>query len=116
MRSGETLASIAGGLWGDAGLWYKIAQANGLVGIDANSALAAGSTLTIPNIVTNVHNNSGTFQVYDPAQALGDTRPDAIAPPIDTNAACGRLGAIIVVAVVVAARCMPSSPSGWRSR
>ncbi|WP_298015777.1 LysM peptidoglycan-binding domain-containing protein [uncultured Parasphingopyxis sp.] len=112
MRSGETLASIAGGLWGDAGLWYKIAQANGLTGIDANSALAAGSTLTIPNIVTNVHNNSGTFQVYDPAQALGDTRPDAIAPPIDDGGQCAVIGQILIVAVTVAVTSALAGPLG----
>ena len=34
MRSGVTLTSIALALWGDASLWYLIAQANG---IDATS-------------------------------------------------------------------------------
>ncbi|MEM8696559.1 MAG: LysM peptidoglycan-binding domain-containing protein [Pseudomonadota bacterium] len=111
VRSGDTLASIAAGLWGDASLWYKIAEANGLQGVDANTALTAGRALQIPNIVTNLHNNADTFRVYDPAQALGDVRPDAPFPMVVEPAeeqqgkkggGCGVVGKILTVAVAVA--------------
>jgi len=40
VRSGDTLQGIAQQLWGDASLWYKLAQANGL---SAGATLAAAS-------------------------------------------------------------------------
>ncbi|WP_367185880.1 LysM peptidoglycan-binding domain-containing protein [Sphingomonas bacterium] len=43
VRSGDTLAGIAAQLWGDAGLWYKLAEANGMTG---DGSLVAGQTLT----------------------------------------------------------------------
>lgn len=45
MRGGESLASIAGDLWGDSSLWYKLAEANGL---SAEAARAARRTHDIP--------------------------------------------------------------------
>jgi hypothetical protein len=53
-------------------MWYLIADANGLA---SSSLLSAGQRLIIPNKVTNVHNNTGTFRVYDPGEAIGDTLP-----------------------------------------
>ena len=50
VHDGETLRSIAQTTWGDAGLWYMIAAANGLNG---SEALVAGQTLIIPARVTN---------------------------------------------------------------
>src|SRR3546814_162422 len=72
VSEGDTLASIAAQLWGDSALWYLIADANGL---DGTETLVAGVTLTIPNKVANVHNNSSTFKVYDPNKAIGDLSP-----------------------------------------
>jgi SAM-dependent methyltransferase len=37
-RGGESLQAIAASLWGDSGLWYKLAQANGLSGDTTRSA------------------------------------------------------------------------------
>jgi len=39
---GETLAQVADTLWGDAGLWYLLAQANGLGGDGGNCERTAG--------------------------------------------------------------------------
>jgi hypothetical protein len=44
VREGDTLQSIAQAVWGDAAMWYLLADANGL---DGSEALAAGMTLTI---------------------------------------------------------------------
>jgi LysM repeat protein len=63
VKNGDTLQSIAQAVWGDSAMWYLIADANGL---DASQALTAGMNLTIPNKVTNIHNNSSTYRVYNP--------------------------------------------------
>jgi nucleoid-associated protein YgaU len=46
--AGDTLQSIARSAYGDAGLWYRIADAKGL---SDNSGLRVGQALTIPNRV-----------------------------------------------------------------
>ena len=53
-------------------MWFLIAEANG---ITASTHLIAGQRLIIPNKVTNFHNTSGTFRVYDLGEAIGDTMP-----------------------------------------
>ncbi|ROH85917.1 LysM domain-containing protein, partial [Pseudomethylobacillus aquaticus] len=101
VRSGDTLQSIALSVWGDSAMWFYIADANGLTNTDA---LVAGTVLTLPNKITNVHNNSGTFRPYSPGEAIGDTSPTlptAPAPP-KPKGGCGGLGAIIVAVVTVA--------------
>jgi hypothetical protein len=71
------LRYIALKIWGDEGLWYVIADANGLNGTET---LVAGTILSIPNKVVNIHNKSSTFRVYDPNQVLGDLTPSAPTP------------------------------------
>jgi len=98
VQGGEDLKSIALSVWGDASLWYLIADSNGLTG---SESLPAGTELILPNKVTNIHNNSGTYRPYDPGVTLGDvgpTLPDAPPPPINADGGCG--GAQIIVAVV----------------
>jgi YD repeat-containing protein len=101
VREGETLQSIARAAWGDAAMWYLIAEANGLRGTES---LAAGTTLIIPPKVTNLHNNSDTFRVYDPNKALGDNSPTQVAPPraARRGGGCGMLGQILLIAIAVA--------------
>ncbi|HEY0959731.1 MAG TPA: LysM peptidoglycan-binding domain-containing protein [Novosphingobium sp.] len=112
VRSGDTLRSIAQAMWGDGAMWYLIADANGL---SAASQLSAGQRLIIPNKVTNLHNNSGTFRVYDPGEAIGDTLPTlpnepAPPPAHKKGGGCGGIGAILmmVVAVVVTIVALPA--------
>ncbi|MGI0118126.1 hypothetical protein, partial [Zooshikella sp. RANM57] len=63
-----------------------------------------GTFLTVPNKVTNIHNNSSTFRPYNAGVAIGDvspTLPDMPPPPIKAaGGGCG--GAAMVVMVVVA--------------
>ena len=91
VRNGDTLQSIAQTLWGDAQMWFLIADANGLA---SGSTLLAGQVLTIPNKVTNIHNNSGTFRPYNPGEAIGDTSPTLpVAPsPPKRKKGCGGFG------------------------
>ena len=67
---GDTLSSIAQTVWGDASLWYLIADANGL---DGSETLVGGRDLVIPNKVANIHNNADTYRVYDPNDSIGNT-------------------------------------------
>jgi hypothetical protein len=98
------LQSIAQTLWGDGSLWYVLADANGLTAADP---LVAGMQLTVPNKVTNVHNNAGTFRPYSPGEAMGDISPSipAMPKPPKNKGGCGGIGAIIaaVVSIVVTA-------------
>ncbi|KGB98446.1 LysM peptidoglycan-binding domain-containing protein [Burkholderia cepacia] len=101
-RGGDTLQSIAAAVWGDASLWYILADANGLKGEDT---LKTGQILKIPNKVTNVHNTSDTFKPYDPGKAIGNTQPTLPdpPPPPGKNGGCGGLASIIAVVVAVVA-------------
>jgi hypothetical protein len=105
-HAGDTLSSIAMAVWGDASLWYLIAQANGL---QANSQLQSGQSLIIPNNqVHNFHNSAATFKVYDPNVAYNDTAPTAPEippppPPPSHHGGCGIIGIILVAIVAVAA-------------
>ena len=44
VRAGDTLQAIAASVWGDASMWWMIAEANGLSG---SETLIAGQTLSI---------------------------------------------------------------------
>ena len=96
VQTGDTLQSIASGAWGDASLWYLLAEANGLNG---SEPLIAGQTLTLPGNVYSVHNSSETFRVYDPNKAMGDVQPSQIKPTGDNG--CGATGQILMVIVAI---------------
>jgi YD repeat-containing protein len=69
VKTGDTLQSIAQAVWGDASLWWLIADANGIRG---DLTLTAGRVLTIPAKVMNLHNNSNTFKIFNPNVLFGD--------------------------------------------
>jgi YD repeat-containing protein len=98
VRGGETLQSIAANVWGDAAMWYLLASANGLTG---GETLVAGQSLVIPDRVTNIHNNSSTFEVYDPNKAMGDLSPTTPKPPKKPGK-CAVIGQILMVVIAVA--------------
>ncbi|OQS31727.1 LysM peptidoglycan-binding domain-containing protein, partial [Chromobacterium haemolyticum] len=103
VKAGDTLQSLAASLWGDQAMWYLLADANSLSG---SESLTAGQVLKVPNKVTNVHNNSGTYRVYNPGEAIGDvtpTLPDPPPPPQQGGGGCGGLGSIFVAIVAVVA-------------
>jgi len=98
VRQGDTLQSIAKDAYGDSRLWYLIADANGVT-----ETPPAGLKLVLPNRVTGIHNDSGSFRPYDAGRVIGDTTPYLPAPASDGGGGCGGLGQIllIVVAIVV---------------
>ncbi len=100
VRAGESLQSIAQNLWGDANLWYKIAEANGMAG----SALSEGQRLTIPAGVMKNSHNVGTLKPYDPSDILGDVNPTTPQPQKASKKGnkCGVFGAVLLVVVAVA--------------
>lgn len=98
VADGDTLQGIAQAVWGDASLWYLIAQANGL---SSSDTLVGGMMLTLPSAVANVHNNDDTFRPYDPNKALGNTSPTQPKPAPKGNKGCGTLGMIIMIVVAV---------------
>jgi YD repeat-containing protein len=112
VRSGDTLSSIAQTIWGDSSLWYMIADSNGLT---AKDALVAGQRLIIPNKVTNIHNRSGVYRVYDPGEAIGDAMPTLPAQPAPPTAkhGCGVFGQILLIAIAVAVTliALPAAPT-----
>ena len=99
VQSGETLRSIAARVFGDASLWYVLAEANGLTSPD--EVLEAGLQLQVPNKVLSLSNDARSFKPFDASLAVGDTTPTQPWP----KGGCGVVGTLIlaVVAVIVAA-------------
>jgi hypothetical protein len=104
--SGDTLHSVAQSLYGDANLWYVIADANGLAE-DSVAQLSPGTVLRIPT-VTRSSNTASTYQPFDPSKIIGNTNPTATAPqppppPRSSGGGCGVLGTLLVIVVAVVA-------------
>ncbi|KQV92859.1 hypothetical protein ASC87_27270 [Rhizobacter sp. Root1221] len=95
VHAGDTLRSIARQSYGDEGLWFRIAEANGLTG---DNDLRVGQTVNIPSVVGSVHNNDGTFKPYDPSKITGDTTPNM---PMPGKGGCGGIGMLLVIIVAV---------------
>ena len=100
VSAGDTLASIAKSAYGDANLWYLIADANG---IGSDQDLRVGQALTIPNRVGSAGNNAHTFKPYDPSKVLGDTTPNLPEPSRGGKGGCGGLGKVLMLVVAVVA-------------
>ncbi|MDW2981789.1 putative Ig domain-containing protein [Rhodanobacter sp. KK11] len=100
VQFGDTLKSIAQATYGNASLWYVVAQANAL-GSDGD--LVVGQSLTLPEVTTNA-NTADTFKPYDPAKIAGSTTPPSVyapPPPPPSHHHCNALAQIVVVAVMV---------------
>jgi YD repeat-containing protein len=101
-EQGDTLRTIAARIYGDANLWYVIAQENGLT--DANASLTAGTVLRIPNSVVSLSNTSSAYKPYSAADAIGNTTPTQPTPPPQSSSSgggCGVLGEILIVVVAI---------------
>ena len=97
VRTGDTLQSIAASLWGDASLWYKLAEANGM---SAANALSDGQRLTIPAGVMKSQHNASTFKPYDPSEIIGDTTPSTPKPAKKNR--CATFGRILLTVIAIA--------------
>jgi YD repeat-containing protein len=94
VRPGDTLRGIARAVYGDATLWYLLADANGLAG---EGDLSAGQVLSLPPRAPGARNNAQTVKPYDTSRIKGDTTPQLAAPEGD----CGGAGRIIVMIVAI---------------
>src|SRR5262249_2249121 len=64
------------------------------------------SVLTVPNKVTNIHNNAGTFKPYNAGEAMGNTSPtvpEPPPPPSPKKAGCGGFAKVLAVVVMAVA-------------
>jgi hypothetical protein len=95
----QTLRNVALAVWGDASLWYLLAEANGLT---SGSSLEVGQTLVVPNVVTNTQNNASTFKVYNPGELIGNTAPTLPEPPPPPQPEEDRFFKFLAVVFVVA--------------
>ncbi len=96
VRKGDTLRDVASAVYGNAGLWYVIAEANSVAG---DAELIEGMSLNIPPHINNA-NNADNFRPYNPGAIIGDTTPIPIAPP-PPDAGCNAIATIIIVIVVI---------------
>ena len=97
VRAGDTLQGIARAVWGDADLWYLIADANGGIG---NGELAAGQVITLPARGNTLHNDFATFKPYSAGEAMGDVTPN-LPVPADDGGGCGGIGQIVTIVVAI---------------
>ena len=97
-RAGDSLQGVAQQLYGDASLWYRLAEAN--PGI-STGALTPGQQIQLPSGVIRNTNAAQSFKPYDPARAIGDLSPTSPAPPQDKKG-CGVVGAILLAAIAIA--------------
>jgi YD repeat-containing protein len=106
VQAGDTISTIAQTVWGDASLWYLLAEANGLNG---SETLIAGSTLSVPNKIHNIHNSAETWRPYDPNEAQGDLSPTA---PKPAKKNCGVFGMILLAVIAVAVTAVTAGAGG----
>jgi YD repeat-containing protein len=97
VQSGDTLQGIASQMYGNASLWFVIADANGL---SAGEALKAGTTLLIPNTVKSGTITADNHKVYSESEIVGSTLPNLKSPPPPHHGGCGSILAIIIVVVI----------------
>ena len=107
VSSGDTLRAIALAVYGDARLWFLIAQANGL---SSDADLRAGQTLNVPNRVTNLYASAQTVRPYSPGEIVGDTTPTLPdpppPPPPPRGRGCGGFGQFLTAVVTIAVSVM----------
>ncbi|WP_144392492.1 glycosyltransferase [Pleionea sediminis] len=96
VTSGESLRTIAEQTYGDASLWYVIANANGL----ESESVSAGREVLIPQLNDNQSNKFDSFKPYDANEAIGNTDPYLpSAPPPEKS--CKDI--VIMITAVIAA-------------
>ena len=96
-RDGDTLQGIASQMYGNASLWFVIADANGL---NAGEGLKAGKTLTLPNSVKTGTITADNHRVYSESELVGSTLPNLKTPPPPSSGGCGSILMIIIVVVI----------------
>jgi hypothetical protein len=109
LQAGDTLEGIALQVYGDASLWYVIADANGLSERSARAGSSAsmmvGKRLNLPSVAANQHHTSNTHKVLNSTHMLGNTNattPLPLAPPPIPHKEKNRIWAKIAVGMLAA--------------
>jgi hypothetical protein len=95
---GETLQNLAQRIYGNASLWYVLADANGYS--DPTAPLTAGTRLNAPSVSVS-KNDANTFRPYNPNEAIGSTTPSLPYIPPVKGAGCDVVTMILIVIVIV---------------
>ena len=96
---GENLAQVAQTVYGNAALWYLLANANGLT---ENSTLKAGEQLSVPSSSVTGMANSTTGKVYNANALEGSNLPNIKTPqPPSSGSGCSTWGEILLVVIAV---------------
>lgn len=105
VSGGETLRSLAQRVYGNASLWYVIAEANAL---NSDEDLVAGASLTVPEVRVS-SNDANTFRPYNPGEITGPTSPGLPYIP-SADAGCNQIAAVIRVVVTAVLMVTPLGP------
>lgn len=97
-QAGDTLRTLAARVFGDATLWYILAEENGYTNPDAH--IDDGTQLRVPNDVISLSNTSSSFKPFNITDALGDTTPTQPPPP-QAKGGCGVLGLVLIAVVAI---------------
>lgn len=97
IRRGDTLQSIALSMYGNASLWFVLADANGLQG---SSELKEGTRLTVPTHVSSGRLTSDAHVQYSDSAIIGSTLPNLKSPPPKKKNGCVQILVIILVVIV----------------
>ncbi len=95
-REGDTLQGIAAAVYGNASLWFLLADANGLM---PGEEIKEGTRITVPNSVKTGRLTSDTHVQYNEGDIIGSTLPNLKSPP-PKKKGCGSILAIIIVVVI----------------
>lgn len=113
VRAGQDLGQIAESAYGDASLWYVIAQANG---ISNKTDISQGMNLRIPTAMASTDSTNDTFKPYDATEHMAETTPTLPdAPPKPKSCVEIFVTILIVVAVVVVAVALTVATGGLAS-
>ncbi|HYD79908.1 MAG TPA: hypothetical protein VEC06_08865 [Paucimonas sp.] len=93
---GETLQMVAARLYGDASLWYKLADANGMSGTER---LRGGQMLNAPALAGGIHKLASTGRSSAVRPGSGLLQGIAAAMPVDMAKECGMLGRLAVLGI-----------------
>ncbi|MFZ5756301.1 MAG: hypothetical protein ACOY3X_05325 [Pseudomonadota bacterium] len=96
----DTAETVARAVYGDTSYAYLIADANGLASVD--TAIADGTTVLIPNVLTNSYNAHDTVKPYNASDIIGDTTPVPKPPPPPKDKSGGFAQIVMIVVAVVA--------------
>lgn len=97
--TGDTSLSVARALYGDDSYAYLIADANGIA--DTSTAITEGTSLLIPNVLTNSYNAHDTVKPYNPSDVIGNTTPVPKPKPPKGNFLVQLIMAVIAIVVTL---------------